>query len=84
MERFLTRQFIENMMISPNVEEVFTEDRLMHRKIIGILRLHHVDEREIREEAITKIKNVHEGTVDYEIALQDAMREVRKRRGLTR
>ena len=33
---------------------------------------------------MSKIKNVSEGTVDYEIALQDAMREVRKRRGLTR
>jgi len=83
VERYLTRQFIENMMISPNIEEVFSEDRVMHRRIIGILRIHHVDEREIREEAMAKIKNVSEGTVDYEIALQDAMREVRKRRGLT-
>lgn len=83
VERYLTRQFIENMMISPNIDEVYSEDKVMHRKIIGILRDHHVDEREIREEAISKIKNVREGTVDYEIALQSAMRDVRKRRGLT-
>lgn len=83
VERYLTRQFIENLLISPNIDEVYAEDKELHRKIIAILRGHHVDEREIREEAMEKIKNVREGTVDYEIALQNAMREVRKRRGLT-
>lgn len=82
VERFLTRQFIENMLISPNIDEVFSEDQVMHKKIMAVLRTHHVDEREIREEAMQKVKNVTEGTVDYEIALQHAMREVRKRRGL--
>ena len=36
----------------------------------------------IRQEAIGKIKNVAEGTVDYEIALQNAVKDVKKRRGL--
>lgn len=83
VERYLTRQFIENLLISPNVEEVFSDDKDMHKKVISVLRGHHVDEREIREEAASKVKNVREGTVDYEIALQNAMREVRKRRGLS-
>ena len=38
--------------------------------------------RAIREEAAAKVKNVREGTVEYEIALADAVREVKKRRGL--
>lgn len=82
VERYLTRQFIESMLISPNIDEVFAEDKVIHRKIMAVLRGHHVDERDIREEAMQKIKNIAEGTVDYEIALQNAMREVRKRRGL--
>jgi len=82
IERFLTRQFIENMMITPNIEEVWAEDRVIHKKVMEVLRSHHVDEREIREEAVSKIKNVREGTVDYEIALQKAVKEVKKRRGL--
>ena len=82
VERFLCRQFIENMMISPHVEEVFEEDRVMYKKVMEILKENDVDENEIREEAASRIKNVAEGTVDYEIALQDAVKAVKKRRGL--
>lgn len=82
VERYLTRQFMENMMITPNIDEVWSSDKDLRRKILTILRSHDVDEREIREEAKKQIKNVDEGTVDYEIALQKAIREVRKRRGL--
>jgi hypothetical protein len=82
VERFLTRQFIENLLISPNIDEVYEEDRVMHRKVMDALKSHDVDEREIREEAMSKIKNVAEGTVDYEIALQGAIKAVKKRRGL--
>jgi len=82
VERFLCRQFIENMMISPHVEEVYEEDRVMYKKVMEILKENDVDENEIREEAASRIKNVPEGTVDYEIALQDAMKAVKKRRGL--
>ena len=47
-----------------------------------VLRGHDVDEQEIRAEALTKVKNVREGTVDYEIALQNAVKDVKKRRWL--
>ncbi|MBX2803604.1 MAG: DUF507 family protein [Myxococcales bacterium] len=82
VERFLARQFIENLLISPNIEEVYEEDQVMHRKVMEVLRTHDVDEREIREEAMSKIKNVQEGTVDYEIALQNAVKAEKKKRGL--
>ncbi len=79
---FLARQFVENMMISRFVEEVYAEDKDIYKKIKEILNSHHVNEREIREEAQGKIKNIKEGTVDYEIALQKAMKAEKKRRGL--
>ena len=82
IERFLCRQFLENMLITPNIDEVYSEDREMHKKVMEVLRGHDVDERAIREEAQSKVKNVREGTVDYEIALQKAVKEVKKRRGL--
>jgi hypothetical protein len=82
IERFLCRQFIENMLISRFIEEVWTEDRDMYKKVMSALKGHDVDEREIREEAIGKIRNVRQGTVDYEIALQNAIKDVKKRRGL--
>jgi hypothetical protein len=82
VERFLCRQFIENMMISPYVDEVYEEDRVIYKKVMALLRTHDVDEREIREAAVGRIKNIKEGTVDYELALQNAMRDEKKRRGL--
>jgi uncharacterized protein len=82
VERFLCRQFIENLLISPSINEVFEEDRVMYKKVMETLRAHDVDENEIRLEAASRIKNVAEGTVDYEIALQEQMRQAKKRRGL--
>jgi hypothetical protein len=82
VERFLCRQFIENMMISPHIDEVFGEDRAIYKKVMEVLKSNDVDENEIREEAISRMKNVQEGTVDYEIALQEQMKQVKKRRGL--
>lgn len=82
VERFLNRQFIENLMISKFVGEVWSEDAVLRRKIQQVLEGHHVDEQAIREEAAAKLKNIDEGTVEYEIALNDAVREVKKRRGL--
>jgi hypothetical protein len=82
VERFLTRQFIENLMISPYIEEVYAEDAAMYKRVMEILRGHNVDENAIREEAADKVKNVASGTVDYEVALNKAVQEVKKRRGL--
>lgn len=82
IERFLARQFVENLMISRFIEEVFEEDKVLYKKVLGILKNHHVDEREIREEALAKIKNIREGTVDFEIALNNAVKEVKRRKGL--
>lgn len=82
VERFLCRQFIEILMISRFVEEIWSADEDMHPKVKEVLHAHDVDEDAIREEARAKIKNVREGTVDYEIALRDAVRDIKKRRGL--
>lgn len=82
VERFLARQFVENMMITQFVEEIWAEDKELYKRCLEVLRRHHVDERAIRDEAVGKVKNVKEGTVDYEIALQNAVKEVKKRRGL--
>lgn len=80
--KFLCRQFIENLLISPSVEEVYADDAVMLRRIREILEAHDVDEESIRLEAASKIKNVKEGTVEYELAIADAVRDIKKRKGL--
>lgn len=82
VEKFLARQFVENFMISRFIDEVYAEDAKIYREVMEILQSHHVDEKAIREEARSKVKNVKEGTVEYEIALNRAIREVKQRYGL--
>lgn len=80
--RFLARQFIENFMISKFVSEVFTEDREIFKKIQDTMKLFDVDERALRAEAEERIKNIPEGSVERQDALNRALKEVRKRHGL--
>lgn len=82
VERFLARQFTENLMISPHIEEVFGEDAAIYKKLLGVLKRNDVDEEGIRTEAKGKIKNLREGTVEYEVAFEQAVRDVKKRKGL--
>jgi hypothetical protein len=80
--RYLSRQFIENFMISNFVEEVFTGDSPLWKKTLKLIESFHVDENELREEAHGLIKNVKEGSVEYEMAFQRSLKQVKKRRGL--
>jgi hypothetical protein len=82
VDRFLARQAVEGFMISNFVEEVYEEDSIIYKAILEVLRENDVDEDALREEAKTKIKNVREGTMEYELALQRAVRDVKKRHGL--
>ncbi len=83
VDRYLARQFIENFMISNFVGEVFTEDRELFKKIIEVIKGFDVDERALRSEAEDRIKNIKEGSVERQDALNRAMREVRKKHGLS-
>ena len=69
-------------MISRFVDEVYSEDKELYKRVLGILRDQRVDEHALRDEAREQVKNIPEGTVDYEIALSKALKEVKKRHGL--
>ena len=65
-----------------HVDEEIADTIRALQAILEILRDNNVDERALREEARAKIANVDEGTVDYEIAMSKAMKEVKRRHGL--
>jgi hypothetical protein len=83
VDRYLARQFVENFMISRFIEEVFSDDRDIYRKILDTLKAYDVDERALRAEAEERIKNVAQGSVERQDALNRALKEVRKRHGLS-
>ena len=79
---YIMEQIIGAFMHSQFVEEIFTEDHDLKRKMKVILKRHTEIEEEIDVEARAKIKNLQEGTRDWEIEYARAMDAVKRRRGL--
>ena len=79
---YIMDQLIRTFMHSQFVEEIFSEDHELKRRMRTVLRHHTEIEDEPDEEARAKIKNLSEGTKDWEIEYAKAMAQVKKRRGL--
>jgi hypothetical protein len=80
--RWIIGQIIEAFMISNHVEEVFSEDFLMRRKMMILFRRILVDEADLDKEARSRIKNVREGTDDWEFEYKKAIEEIKRKKGL--
>jgi hypothetical protein len=79
---YIMDQVIGAFMHSQFVEEIYSEDHELKRKMKVVLKRHTEIEDEIDEEARAKIKNLEEGTRDWEIEYARAMEQVKRRRGL--
>ena len=79
---YIMEQTIGAFMHSQFVEEIFSEDHELKRKMRLVLKRHTEIEDDIDQEARAKIKNLQEGTRDWEIEYARAMDNVKRRRGL--
>lgn len=79
---YIMDQLIRTFMHSQFVEEIYAEDHELKRRMRTVLSHHTELEDELDEEARAKIKNLSEGTKDWEIEYARAMAQVKKRRGL--
>ena len=75
-------QMIEFLLISRNVEEVFTEDNLLRKKIFVIFKKHLDVDDEIDREARARLKHLQEGTSAFDIEYQKTVELLRRSRGL--
>ncbi len=80
---YIMEQIIRAFMHSQFVDEIYSEDHELKRKMRHILQRHTEIEQELDAEARAKIKNLEEGTRDWEIEYSKAMDLVKKRRQLT-
>ena len=79
---YLANQLLEVFMRSPNIDEVFTEDVELRKKVQVLLKKHlHVDE-ELDQEVRRRIKNLEEGTAAWEIEYQKKMEEAKRKHKL--
>lgn len=82
VEKYLSRQFVENFMLSNYIDEVFEEDEVMIKLVRKLIEGFDVNENVLLDEAREQIRNIQPGTIDYEISLSKALYEVKKRHGL--
>ena len=80
---YLATQFNRMIMNSPHFDEVYSPDNVIRSKIFEVLRSNNVNEQELHDEAKSRLSNLDENSLDYEIRYREAIADVRRRRGLT-
>jgi uncharacterized protein len=79
---FIVNQMIETMLHSVNVAEVFAEDHTLRKRVVEVIRRFQKQDEEIETEVRKRLKNIEEGSREWEVAFRKTEEEVRRSRGL--
>lgn len=79
---YLLDQLVEMLMHSANVDEVFSEDYVLRRKMREPLRKQLHEEEHLQQEVRDQLKHVKEGTALWEVEYRRMMEDIRRRKGL--
>lgn len=75
---YVIRQVIEQFMHSAHVEEVFGDDRDLRLKMAPVIRKHTEMEEDLDREVRDRIKNLEEGSAEWEIEYREVMSNVKR------
>lgn len=79
---YMINQMLEFLLISRNIEEVYSDDPTMRKKVFGVFKKHLAVDEEIDREARGRLKHLAEGTQAWEIEYQKTVEAIRRNRGL--
>lgn len=79
---YLLDQLVEMLMHSANVDEVFSEDYELRRKMRDPLRKQLAEEQALEAEVRGHLKHVQEGTGLWEVEYRRMMEDIKRRKGL--
>ena len=79
---FCINQMIEFLLISRNVEEVYSADNVLRQKIYAVMKKHLDVDDEIDKEARSRLKHLQEGTSAFDIEYNKTVEQIRRARGL--
>jgi hypothetical protein len=79
---YLLDQLVEMLMHSANVEEVFSEDYELRRKMRDPLRKQLAEEQALEAEVRGHLRHVQEGTGLWEVEYRRMMEDIKRRKGL--
>jgi len=80
---YLLEQILNILFHSANIGEIYAEDAELRKKVTPILRKHMDVENDLDREVRSKIKNLQEGTSDFEIEYAKVMEQMKQKRRLT-
>ncbi len=79
---FIINQMIEYMFISPHFDEVYSEDHVIRKRMVNILRRYLKMNQDVDDEVRNRLKHLQEGTRDWDIAYAKTLEEVKRAKGL--
>lgn len=79
---YIIEQLIETFFHSNFVEEIFATDRAIRKKLAPVLREHMQVEEELDEEVRDKIKNLEEGTQEWDIEYSKLKEKLKRTKNL--
>ena len=79
---YLLDQLIEMLMHSGNVDEVFSADHDLRRRMRPILKKYLEIDEAIETEVRGKLKHVQEGSRTWEVEYQRVLGDIQRRKGL--
>ncbi|RKH09971.1 MULTISPECIES: DUF507 family protein [Corallococcus] len=79
---FVINQMIEFLLISRNVEEVYSPDNVLRQKMFQGMKKHLDVDDEIDREARSRLKHLQEGTSAFDIEYNKTVEQIRRARGL--
>jgi hypothetical protein len=78
---YIANQMIETLLHSRNVEEIYAEDRELRAAIAPVLKAQMSTGDELDKEVRRRIKNLEEGTSDWEIRYAQTLERLKIARG---
>jgi len=80
---YIIDQLLTMLFHSQNIAEVFAEDAALRKKMAPIIKRHTELESELDKEVRSKIKNLSEGTANFEIEYARVMEKMKQKKGLS-
>lgn len=79
---YLADKIIRYFMTEEAVDEVYSDDATMRKKIFDIFRHHLAVEDDLDREVRARLKNIPENSLIFKIEYEKVLREVKRKRGL--
>ncbi|MCB9522235.1 MAG: DUF507 family protein [Myxococcales bacterium] len=80
---YIANQLIELLLHTPHVDEIFAEDHELRRAVAPVLRRHMAAADGIEAEVRKRVKNLNEGTREWEIRYQQELERLQQLQNLT-